>query len=128
MIKNERVPSAYQMISFDVPALFIMVLLDYMAGLTLKGIYGNKKIETSRKGIKSLCTMYQECSFHFWNLNFPTKKWCCHGIPSWSSVGRTIMVYLERILMLKLKKLMKPWKRYVDDTITFIKPDFHECH
>ena len=54
MIKNERVPSAYQMISFDVPALFIMVLLDYMAGLTLKGIYGNKKIETSRKGIKSL--------------------------------------------------------------------------
>ena len=34
------------------------------------------------------------------------------------------MVHLERIVLLELEKFMKPWKRYVDDTITFIKPDF----
>ena len=26
--------------------------------------------------------------------------------------------------MPELEKFMKPWKRYVDDTITYIKPDF----
>ena len=34
------------------------------------------------------------------------------------------MVHLERTLMPELEKFMKPWKRYLDDTITYIKPDF----
>ena len=36
MIKNETVPSAYKMISFDVSSLFTMVPLDYTIDLTLK--------------------------------------------------------------------------------------------
>ena len=34
------------------------------------------------------------------------------------------MVYIERTLTPELEKFMKPWKRYVDDTITYIKLDF----
>ena len=34
------------------------------------------------------------------------------------------MVHLEKTLTSKLEKGMKPWKRYVVDTITYIKPDF----
>ena len=44
MIKNERVPSGYQMISFDVPSLLTMIPLDYTVDLTLNGIYGDKNI------------------------------------------------------------------------------------
>ena len=34
------------------------------------------------------------------------------------------MVNLERTLIPELENFVKPWKRYVDDTITYIKPDF----
>ena len=83
MIKNETVLSAYKMISFDACSLFTMVPLDYTIDLTLKRIYGDKKIENniSRKDWKNLVTihknllllstkksvvtMYQKRSFHF---------------------------------------------------------------
>lgn len=33
------------------------------------------------------------------------------------------MVHLEGTLMPELEKFMKPWKRSIDYTITYIKPD-----
>ena len=61
MIKNERIPNVYKMISFDVSSLFTVVLLDYAIDLTLEQIYRNKEIETKiwGKGFKfllMLCT------------------------------------------------------------------------
>ena len=47
MIKNERVLSAYKMISFDVSSLFTMVLLSYTIDLTLKRVYYDKEIEVT---------------------------------------------------------------------------------
>ena len=48
-----------------------------------------------------------------------------------SPLGRVLagvsMVHLERTLMPQLEKIMKPWKRYVDDTITYIKTDSITC-
>ena len=46
MIKNERIPNVYKIISFDVSSLFPVVLLDYAIDLTLEQIYRNKEIET----------------------------------------------------------------------------------
>ena len=65
MIKNERVPRAYHM-HFDVSSLFTMVWLDCTADVTLKRIYGDKKIETkiSRKCIKRLLLLCTK-NFHF---------------------------------------------------------------
>ena len=65
MIKKERVPSSCKMISFDIFFLYLLMFpvvpLDYTVVLTLKRIYGDKKIETkiSRKDMKNmlpLCT------------------------------------------------------------------------
>ena len=56
MIKKERVPGLYKMISFDVSSLFTMVPLDCIVDLTLKRIYGDKEIESkiSRENMKNL--------------------------------------------------------------------------
>ena len=59
MIKKERVPSSYKLISFEVSSLFTMVPLDYTIDPTLKGIYGDKEIGTkiNRKDLKNLLSL-----------------------------------------------------------------------
>ena len=42
------------------------------------------------------------------------------GSPLGPVLAVIFMVHLERILMPKLEKFMKHWKRYVDDTTTYI--------
>ena len=54
--------------------------------------------------------------FYFRNNIYQQKDGVAMGISSWYSVGRNFMPELE--------KFMKPWKRYVDNTIIYIKPDF----
>ena len=46
------------------------------------------------------------------------------GFPLGPVLAGIFMVHLERTPMPELEKFMKPWKIYVDDTITYIKPDF----
>ena len=46
------------------------------------------------------------------------------GFPLGPVLIGIFMTHSERTFMLGLQKFMKPWKRYVDDTITYIKPDF----
>ena len=123
MIKNETSPSAYKMVSFDVSSLFTMVSSDCAINLILKKIYDDQEIETkiSRKDIFSL---HRKSAFHFWEEYLPTKRWCCYGISTGSSVGRNFYVHFERTLMPQLEKFIKPGKRYRDDIIIYIKPDF----
>ena len=46
------------------------------------------------------------------------------GSPLGPVLAVIFMVHLERILMPELEKFMKHWKRYVDDTTTYIKSNF----
>ena len=46
------------------------------------------------------------------------------GSPLGPVLAGIFIVNLERTLMPELEKFMKTWKRSVDDTITYIKPDF----
>ena len=57
-------------------------------------------------------------------MNLPAKNWCCLGIPPGPVLAGHFMIHLERILMPELGTFMKSWKRYVHDTITYIKRDF----
>ena len=59
MVKKEKAPSSYKMISFDVSSLFTMVPLDYTTDIILEKICGDKEIETkiSRKDMKNLLTL-----------------------------------------------------------------------
>ena len=46
------------------------------------------------------------------------------GYPLGPLLAAIFMVHLEKTLMPELEKFMKPWKRYVDGSITYLKPDF----
>ena len=125
-IRKEKVPSSYKMISFDVTSLFTMVPLDYTIDLALKRIYDNKEIKTtiSRTDMKNLlllCT--KNVHFTYNNDIYQQKDGVAMGSPLGPVLAGIFMVHLERTLMPKLEKFMKPWKRYVDDTITYIKPE-----
>ena len=127
MVKKERVPSSYKMISFDVSSLFTMVPLDYTIDLTLKRIYGDKEIETkiSRKDMKNLLSLYtKNVHFTFGNNIYQQKDGVATGSPLGPVLAGIFMVHLERTFMPELENFMQPWKRYVDDTITYIKREF----
>ena len=84
MIKKERVPSSYKMISFDVSSLFTMVPLDYTIDLTLKQIYGYKEIETkiSRKDMKNMLShCAKDVRFTFGNNIYQQKDDAAMGSP-----------------------------------------------
>ena len=128
MIKKETVPiSSNKMISFDVSSLFTIVPLDYTIDLTLKRIFGDKEIKTkiSRKDMKNLLILCTK-NIHFLCRNnvYQQKDGVAMGSPLGPVLAGIFMVHLERTLMPELEKFMKPWKRYVDDTISYIKPDF----
>ena len=110
--------------SYDVKALFTNVPLDYTINIILRKIYNNHEIDTniSKKEVKDLlilCTKNVHFSF---NGDICIQ---CDGVAMGSLLGPVLtgifMVELERSLVPKLSEHM-PWKRFVDDTITCIKP------
>ena len=110
--------------SYDVKALFTNVPLDYTINVILRKIYNNHEIDTniSKKEVKDLlilCTKNVHFSF---NGDIYIQ---CNGVAMGSPLGPVLtgifMVELERSLVPKLSEHM-PWKRFVDDTITCIKP------
>ena len=68
--------------------------------------------------------MYKELSFHFWKCIYQQKDGVAMGSLLGPVLAGIFMVHLERTLMPEQDKFLKPWKRYVDDTITYIKPNF----
>ena len=103
-----------------------MVPLDYTIDLTLKQIYGDKEIESKismkdGKNLLLLCT--KNVHFTFENNICQQNDGVAIGSPLRPVLAGIFTLYLERTLMPKLGKFMKPWKRYVDDTIIYIKPD-----
>ena len=100
-----------------------MVPLDYTIDLTLKQIYGDKEIESKismkdGKNLLLLCT--KNVHFTFENNIYQQNDGVAIGSPLRPVLAGIFTVYLERTLMPKLGKFMKPWKRYVDDTIIYI--------
>ena len=68
--------------------------------------------------------MYKEGSFHFGNNIYQQKDGAAMRSPLGPVLTGIFMVQLEKTLMPVLEKFMKPQKRYVDDAITYNKPDF----
>ena len=74
IIKKERVPSSYKMISFDVSSLFTIVPLDFTIDLTLKRTYETKISRKDMKNLLSLCTKNVHFTFgnniyqHLWSI------------------------------------------------------------
>ena len=118
------------MISFDITSLLTLVPLDYTVDLVLKRIYDDKEIQTniSRTEMKKLLLLcIKSVHFTFQNDIYLQKDGVAMGSPLGSVLAGVFMVHLERTLMPQLQKFMKPWKRYVDDIITYIKTDSITC-
>ena len=68
--------------------------------------------------------MYQKRSSHICKNVYQQKHVVGMGPLLVPALTGIFMVHLERTPIPELEEFMKPWKRYVDDTITYIKSDF----
>ena len=70
------------------------------------------------KNLLSLCTK----NVHFTSGNniYQQKDGVAKGSPLGPVLAGIFVVHLERRLIPEFEKFMKPWKRYVDDTIPYI--------
>ena len=123
MIKNETSSSAYKMVSFDVSSLFTMVSSDCTINLILKKFMTIKKLKLRLVGrIFLVCT--EKVHFTFEKNIYQQKDDVAMGSPLGPVLAGIFMVHFERTLMPQLEKFIKPGKRYRDDIIIYIKPDF----
>ena len=123
--KNMLPPDDYKLISFDVTSTFTNVPLDYTISIILKRIYDQRELETkiSRKELKDLWLLCAK-NVHFScdNKLYSQKDGVAMASPLGPVIAGIFMVDLERNVILTLSTHMTKWKRYVDDTITYIKP------
>ena len=123
-IKRENIPTGYKMVSLDVKSLFTNVLLDRTINIILKRIYDDNelRISISRNEMKELLLLCTK-KVHF---TFNGKIYMqVDSVATGSHLGPVLayifMIELEKTILPELKECVKYWKRYVDDTISFVK-------
>ena len=100
--------------------------LDYTIGAILRRLYTWREIETNvtKKELKDLiilCT--KNLHFSFNEQLYLQKDGIAMGLPLGPVIAGIFMVELERNLLPTLSQYMTSWKRYVDDTISYVKVD-----
>ena len=125
-VKLDKIPSNYEIVSFDVKSLFTNVALDQTISIILNRIYNNREIDTNitRSEMKELLYLCTE------NVHFSFDNKICiqrDCVAMASSLGPILamifMVELEHFVILGLANTLNNWRRYVDDTICYIKVD-----
>ena len=112
------------MVSFDVVSLFTNVTLDETIDIIIKHMYDKKETNTDipEKEMRELLYLYTK-NVHF-TLNNKTHLQV-DGVAMGSPLGpvsaNIFMAELERNIIPTLSNNILFWKRYVDDTICFIK-------
>ena len=120
-MKKRENPISYQIISFDVTSLFT---LDNKMEITLHRIYGRNDIvmQIPKKVMKYLLLMCTK-KVHFMCGNRISKQ--NDGVAVGSSLhpvlSGTFKVELETSIMCNLGYLSLKWKKYIDDTICYVK-------
>ena len=116
----------YKLELFDVSSLFTNLPLDYTIDVILRRVYTETEIETNitKKELKDLlilCT--KNVHFSFKERLYLQKDGIAMGSPLGPVIAGIFMVELERNLLPTLSQYMTSWKRYVDDTISYVKVD-----
>ena len=114
------------MVSFDVTSLLANVPLDKAIEIILEKVYEKKEIITTipkseNKELLYLCT--KNVHFSFNNEIYIQNAGAAIGSPLGPVLRNIFVVQLERTIVPYLSDKTKLWKRYVDDTIAFVKTD-----
>ena len=117
------------MVSFDVKPLFTTVPLDRTINIILKRIYGEAELQTfltrsELKEILLLCT--KKVPFSFNGKTYIQTDGVAMGSTLGPVLSDIFMIELEKSLLPELTSYMSYWKRYVDDTVCFIKIEYVE--
>ena len=112
------------MVSFEVKSLFTNVPLEKAIDIILRRIYHDKEINISitKKGMIDLlllCT--KNVHFTFVGKIYIKIDGFAMGSPLAPVLADIFMVELERIVVPTLPTHLRFWRRYVDDTICFVK-------
>ena len=112
------------MVSFDVKSLFTNVPLKKTIDITLERIYGRKEIntQTTRPEMKKLLTLCtKNVQFTFDNQVYQQNDGLAMGSPSGPVLTGIFMVELENWIIPTLGNTVLNWKRFVDNTIGYVK-------
>ena len=123
IIKHKKVLEGFQTVSFNVKSLFTNVPLETTIDIILRRINTNHELTTSltKKEMKELlllCT--KNVHFTFNGQNYIQVDGVTMGSPLALLLADIFIIELERSLIPNLRKI-KFWRRYVDDTICFVK-------
>ena len=123
-IKGQNIPNSFKLISFDVTSLFTNVPLDFMIDVILKRIYDENEVNTNipkqqMRDLLLLCT--KNVHFSYNGDIYTQADGVAMGSPLSPVLAGIFMVELERTILPTLREHISPWKRYVDDTISYIK-------
>ena len=123
-LEKMTIPLEYKMVSFDVVSLFTNVPLDETIDNIIKRIYDNKEINTDvpkkeMRDLLYLCT--KNAHFSLNNKTYLQLDGVAMGSPLGAVLANIFMVELKRNIIPTLSNDILLWKRYVDDTICFIK-------
>ena len=112
------------MVSFDVKSLFTNVPLDRTISIILKRIYDDneRRISISRNKMKELLLLCTKKDHYTFNGKIYMQV---DGVAMGSPLGPVLvdifMIELEKAILPELTECIKYWKRYVDDTLSFVK-------
>ena len=123
-LKERKIPDDNSLVSFDVTSLFTNVPLETTIDIIIRKIYDDNLIHTNIKKedmrkLLYLCT--KNVHFTFNNQLYIQTDGVAMGSPLGPVLANIFMVELENNLIPQLGDKVTFWKRYVDDTIAFVK-------
>ena len=125
-IKGQNIPNNFKPIPFDVTSLFTNVPLDFTVDVILKRIYNKNEVNTNipKQQMRDLLFLRTKNMHFSYNGDIYTQA---DSVAMDSPLGPVLagifMIELERTILPTLREHMRPWKRYVDDTISYIKEE-----
>ena len=124
-LRNEKqIPPNYALVSFDVQSLFTNVPLNRTLDIIMERIYKNNDIITDipskdLKDLLLLCT--KQVHFQYDGSNYLQSEGVAMGSPLGPILANIFLTELELNVLPTIDNKIINWKRYVDDTLAYVK-------